>query len=461
MPITRIGVSNPAANTDVALAVFSAAHLVAVVAANKAPTATPLTKVTIWVVPANATQESQYAYIASNLNIPLGSSFETFRFAVNAGDTLFVRSTTDNTSFSSNGIPQEDSALPASIAQTFSNKVIRGRDNTLILDRGTTAERRVSAEAGYVRYNTEFDEIEYLKSDGSWESVGTGDGATGPTGPQGEQGPIGQAGVDGATGPTGPEGPTGATGPTGPTGADSNVTGPTGATGDIGPTGPTGPQGTSITLLGSVATVGDLPASGNTVNDAYIVQADGNLYVWDGDSWNDVGQIQGPEGPTGPTGATGADSTVPGPTGPIGATGPTGPTGPVPTVADTTDTTTFVALYEDSTGAINPKTNAGITYDATAQKLTVTTIEANTIAAPSTLVGTYTISSPTTITLDPTDEIINDAPMRLVNKTIVELNQLTASVGSVAFCTDESGGAVPVFYDGTEWRRFTDRVVAT
>lgn len=81
--------------------------------------------------------------------------------------------------------------------------------------------------------------------------------------------------------------------------------------------GPTGPQGTSLNILGSVATVGDLPASGNP-NDAYIVEADGELYVWDGSNWTSVGQIVGPVGPTGPTGATG-------PTGPTGGTGPTGP----------------------------------------------------------------------------------------------------------------------------------------
>ena len=102
----------------------------------------------------------------------------------------------------------------------------------------------------------------------------------------------------------------GATGPTGPTGA----------------TGPTGPQGTDIHFLGSVATVGNLPASGNSNNDAYIVDADGNLYVWNGSSWTDAGQIVGPEGPQGPTGATGATGAT-GPTGATGLTGATGPTG--------------------------------------------------------------------------------------------------------------------------------------
>ena len=111
MPITRQGVVNPESNTDSVLAIFTSAHLISVVAANKASLATPLTKVTIWVVPANATVQAQYAYICSNLTIAVGQSFETFRFAVNAGDTLYVRSSTSTASFSCSGIPQEDAAL--------------------------------------------------------------------------------------------------------------------------------------------------------------------------------------------------------------------------------------------------------------------------------------------------------------------------------------------------------------
>jgi hypothetical protein len=68
--------------------------------------------------------------------------------------------------------------------------------------------------------------------------------------------------------------------------------------------GPQGPQGTSIFLRGAVATVVDLP-TGAAVNDAYIVDADEDLYVWDGSAWNNVGQIVGPVGPVGPRGASG------------------------------------------------------------------------------------------------------------------------------------------------------------
>jgi hypothetical protein len=72
----------------------------------------------------------------------------------------------------------------------------------------------------------------------------------------------------------------------------------------------------------------------NSVNDAYIVDDNGDLYIWDGLNWNGVGQIVGPTGATGPTGVgaqgptgpTGADSIIPGPT---GSTGPTGPRGGV------------------------------------------------------------------------------------------------------------------------------------
>ena len=105
--------------------------------------------------------------------------------------------------------------------------------------------------------------------------------------------------------------------------------------GEVGPTGPTGAQGTSINVKGSVPNIVNLPSAGNSLNDAYVVTANGFLYVWNGLNWASVGQIVGPTGATGPsitgpTGVSGPASTVPGPTGPQGDLGPTGPavTGP-------------------------------------------------------------------------------------------------------------------------------------
>ena len=131
--------------------------------------------------------------------------------------------------------------------------------------------------------------------------------------------PQGVTGPTGSTGPVGNAGPTGPTGSTGPTGAASTVTGPT------GPTGATGPQGVPVRLLGSVADVPSLPSTGNTLDDAYIVESDGDLYVWDGSAWFNAGPIVGPQGDTGPTGPQGDT----GPTGPTGATGVVSVTGPI------------------------------------------------------------------------------------------------------------------------------------
>jgi hypothetical protein len=128
-----------------------------------------------------------------------------------------------------------------------------------------------------------------------------------------------------------------------------------GETGPQGPAGPTGPQGTSINVKASVANVAALPSTGNSANDARIVQSDGDLYVWDGSSWTSVGQIVGPEGPQGlqgPTGPTGAASTVAGPQGPAGPTGSTGPAGTAATVA-VSSTTTLAA------GSAATVTNSG------------------------------------------------------------------------------------------------------
>ena len=64
--------------------------------------------------------------------------------------------------------------------------------------------------------------------------------------------------------------------------------------GPRGPEGPQGPAGTGVTILGSFDSPSELPPTGNN-GDAYLVQ--GDLYVWSGTEWDNVGTIQGPEGP--------------------------------------------------------------------------------------------------------------------------------------------------------------------
>lgn len=148
-------------------------------------------------------------------------------------------------------------------------------------------------------------------------------------------------------------------GPAGPTGAQ-------GPQGQPGQTGPQGPMGTGINVLGSFADPAELPATGNTTGDAFLIDA--NLWVWDGDSWINAGNIQGPagepgaagpEGPAGPAGPAGPT----GPTGPEGPVGPIGPEGPAGTSPDMTGFETRVSGLEttvntQATAAASPNTLA-------------------------------------------------------------------------------------------------------
>jgi hypothetical protein len=127
----------------------------------------------------------------------------------------------------------------------------------------------------------------------------------------------------------------------------SSLSGPQGPKGDIGDQGIQGPQGVAINLKASSLTFAALPSTGNIVNDARIVEADGDLYIWNGTSWTSAGQIVGPQGPQGiqgPKGDTGdqgiqgiqglkgdkgdtGDQGIQGIQGPTGLTGNTGAQG--------------------------------------------------------------------------------------------------------------------------------------
>lgn len=92
----------------------------------------------------------------------------------------------------------------------------------------------------------------------------------------------------------------------------------------VGYTGSRGATGASVKLLGSVATEQDLPTDGTSdgstllvAGEAYIVQSSGNLFVWNGSEFTDVGKITGETGPIGYTGSQGDQ-------GPIGYTGSSG-----------------------------------------------------------------------------------------------------------------------------------------
>jgi hypothetical protein len=333
MPISRLGVLQPAADTPTVLATFTQPHLVSVTVANVALSNLPALAITVWVIPSGQTDANKYSYVCRGLSVGIGQAFETFRFAIEAGDALFIQATTDSASFTVIGIPQEDSVGVEDLAQTFANKVIRGNYNTIYLEKGTTAERSVDAEIGYTRYNTELEKLEVKTSQG-WVFPG--------------------AGIDGAQG----------------------VTGPTGSVGQPGSIGPTGAQATAVKMLGTVAAISNLPASG-TAQDGYYVTATATVHVWTGSAWADSGPIQGPTGPQGgpgDTGARGLDSTVQGPigpTGPTGSQGVTGPTGPAVTVVAAAAVNTVTT---DINSGFTVRTNDqnGILRSIAASAITVT-----------------------------------------------------------------------------------------
>ena len=168
----------------------------------------------------------------------------------------------------------------------------------------------------------------YYWNETGWANAGSIKGEKGDTGDKGVKGDTGEKGSKGDKGDTGETGQKGEKGPKG----DTGDTGATGATGSAGPKGDTGATGTGITIKGSYNSYEELIHYHPTGNagDSYLVN--GALYVWNGDSWENVGNIKGEKGDTGATGKTGDK----GDTGAKGDTGVKGDTGDAFTFDDFT-----------------------------------------------------------------------------------------------------------------------------
>ena len=168
--------------------------------------------------------------------------------------------------------------------------------------KGDTGEKGETGETGKSAYDLAVDSgfvgtindfLDSLKGD---TGIKGDTGATGPQGIQGPKGDTGEQGPQGIQGLQGLQGIQGVQGAQGPTG-ERGVTGPKGDTGAQGPTGEKGADGTSVEIKGSFASVSDLPNLGNANGDGYLIN--GELYVWTGTGFQNVGKIQGPKGDTG------------------------------------------------------------------------------------------------------------------------------------------------------------------
>ncbi len=114
----RLGISNPSANTDVAIYTATGPFLASIIATNKSASAT--SNVRMWIVPSGATLTSQYAYLAYDQDIVPQNTLETHRFALNQNDVVYVRADTADMSFMINGLKQVDIALAAGVT-SYSN----------------------------------------------------------------------------------------------------------------------------------------------------------------------------------------------------------------------------------------------------------------------------------------------------------------------------------------------------
>ena len=150
-------------------------------------------------------------------------------------------------------------------------------------------------------------------------------------GPQGPQGPQGEAGPQGPKGDKGDQGEPGPQGVQGKQGEPGND----GAPGPQGPRGEKGDPGAGISIAGEVETYDDLPKDLTEADagKAYVVKADGLLYIWSGKSFPENGKgtkFVGPQGPKGDKGDKGdkGEQGIQGPQGIQGERGEQGPAGP-------------------------------------------------------------------------------------------------------------------------------------
>lgn len=102
MAITRLAISNPAANTDTLMHTAVRSAVASVIATNKD---TVSSIISVWIVPSGQdATPANWVHIASNLSIEAGNSVETFRFPIVGSDKIYIRSSTANVSFSLNAL---------------------------------------------------------------------------------------------------------------------------------------------------------------------------------------------------------------------------------------------------------------------------------------------------------------------------------------------------------------------
>jgi hypothetical protein len=277
-------------------------------------------------------------------------------------------------------------------------------------------------------------DLGYTGSQGDIGFTGS-QGDLGYTGSQGEIGFTGSRGFVGFTGSQGLAGSSGVDGSDGSIGytGSQGYTGSKGEPGNLGYTGSQGPEGTpgtSVKIVGSVPTTNDLPnGSTSQIGDGYIIQSTGELYIWDGNSWLNVGRIVGYTGSQGNLGYTGSAGS--GADGAVGYTGSDGYTGSQGDIG-----------YTGSSGiGLDPWIKVTSNYTATSGNRIIadTTSETFTITLPSNpVLGSYIV--------------ITDGNDWGVNELIISTNNqpIEGITGDIAI--DLPGVTIEFIWDGVQWQ---------
>lgn len=157
MGLQRIAISNPSANTDTKIFTAGDPYLLSIIATNKSASAGTIS---VWVQPNNASAESEYAFIIYNLPIDGNNSYETFRFAVNALDDVYIRSNTASVNFQAYGLAQYDVKLGAGVSSYSPNAPANPVNGMIWVDSDASVFGS-SAKPIYI----------YNSSSGTWDST--------------------------------------------------------------------------------------------------------------------------------------------------------------------------------------------------------------------------------------------------------------------------------------------------
>jgi len=82
-------------------------YICSVIAANKGD---DQAEISLWINPGNLSVPDEQGYVLSNLQIDPNDAYESFRFAINSADALYVEANTSSVSFNMFGINQSTTA---------------------------------------------------------------------------------------------------------------------------------------------------------------------------------------------------------------------------------------------------------------------------------------------------------------------------------------------------------------